>query len=51
MENEMKREAEYDKPQITDYGSLQELTAAGGGAFVDTPLGTPIGDVTAGSTP
>jgi len=42
---------EYAKPEIADYGSLQELTAAGGAAFQDVPIGTPIGDVTAGSTP
>jgi hypothetical protein len=42
---------EYAKPQVADFGSLQELTAAGGTLFADTPVGTPIGDVTASSTP
>jgi hypothetical protein len=42
---------QYAKPAIKDYGTLQELTAAGGTKFVDTPVGTPIGNVTASSTP
>lgn len=44
----------YEAPVIEDYGTLQELTASGGGGFVDVPIGTPvngnIGNVT-GSTP
>ena len=44
----------YVEPVIEDYGTLQELTASGGGGWVDVPLGTPvngnIGNVV-GSTP
>jgi hypothetical protein len=42
---------QYAKPAIKDYGTLQELTASGGKAFQDSPIGTPIGNVTASSTP
>lgn len=42
---------EYSDPTIVDYGTLQDLTAAGGKNFEDSPLGTPIGSVTASSTP
>jgi hypothetical protein len=42
---------DYAKPEIDDLGGLQELTAAGGSLFQDVPVGTPIGDVTASSTP
>jgi hypothetical protein len=49
--NKDEEQAEYAKPAIEDYGTVQEVTAAGGNAFVDTPIGTPIGDVTASSTP
>jgi hypothetical protein len=44
----------YEAPVIEDYGTLQELTASGGGGWVDVPQGTPvngnIGNVV-GSTP
>lgn len=44
----------YEAPVIEDYGTLQDLTASGGGGFVDVPTGTPvngnIGNVV-GSTP
>jgi len=42
---------EYTAPKIVDHGDLQDLTAAGGGKFVDTPIGTPTPDITPGSTP
>lgn len=32
----------YEAPVIEDYGTLQELTASGGGGFVDVPQGTPV---------
>jgi hypothetical protein len=43
----------YAAPEVKDYGTLEQLTAAGGNSFVDSPVGTPIGSVTAGedSTP
>jgi hypothetical protein len=44
----------YVEPVIEDYGTLQELTAAGGVSFTDVPQGTPIGagiGSVAGSTP
>ena len=43
--------AEYTEPTIVDYGTLNDLTAAGGSKFEDSPIGTPISDVTAASTP
>jgi hypothetical protein len=42
---------EYSEPAVVDYGTLNDLTAAGGSKFEDSPLGTPIGGVTASSTP
>lgn len=42
---------EYIEPAVVDYGTLQDLTAAGGSKFEDSPIGTPIGNVTASSTP
>ena len=39
----MEKKIEYTKPEIADYGDLQELTAQGGIAFVDVPQGTPGG--------
>jgi hypothetical protein len=52
-EHETKRDerSEYSEPTIVDYGTLNDLTAAGGSKFEDTPIGTPIGNVTASSTP
>lgn len=41
----------YTRPEVADYGDIKDLTAAGGTNFVDTPVGTPIGDVTASSSP
>lgn len=41
---------EYTKPVISDYGSLQDLTAAGGGKFNDIPIGAPVG-ISGTSTP
>jgi len=35
------REFEYTKPQIADYGDLEELTARAGGRFTDVPMGSP----------
>jgi hypothetical protein len=32
----------YVEPVIEDYGSLQELTAAGGSSFHDVPAGAPV---------
>jgi hypothetical protein len=51
FKKEQGAEAVYAKPAIKDYGTVQELTAAGGSKFQDVPIGTPIGDVTASSTP
>lgn len=42
---------EYEEPKIVDYGTLAELTQSGGSHFEDSPIGTPIGNVTASSTP
>jgi hypothetical protein len=42
---------EYSEPTVVDYGTLNDLTAAGGSKFEDSPVGTPIGGVTASSTP
>jgi hypothetical protein len=42
----------YTKPLIEDYGSLQDLTAAGGSSFHDVPAGAPVvGPHGPGSTP
>lgn len=44
----------YVKPEIVDHGSLADLTAAGStGGFTDAsfPAGTPVGNLTYGSTP
>ncbi len=41
----------YAKPEIVDYGTLQELTSSGGHQFQDVPAGTAIGNVTSSSTP
>ncbi len=35
--------AEYTKPDVADYGDLEELTARAGAAFTDSPLGGPNG--------
>lgn len=35
------QEDEYAKPTIVDHGDLQELTASGGGAITDVPMGNP----------
>ncbi len=51
MEQRKEQDPRYTKPEVTDYGTLEALTAAGGTKFVDTPVGTPIGNVTASSTP
>ena len=51
MEHKSNTQIEYTKPLVADHGSLEELTAAGGTTFVDSPVGTPIGSVTASSTP
>ena len=32
----------YVEPVIKDYGTLQELTAAGGAGFHDVPAGAPV---------
>jgi hypothetical protein len=42
---------EYEKPKVTDYGDLAELTAQGGGTFSDVPVGDPIGNPTGKSQP
>jgi hypothetical protein len=34
---------QYEKPQIADYGDLQELTATAKGGYTDVPLGGAIG--------
>ena len=35
--------AEYQKPEVTDYGDLRELTATSPtGHHTDVPLGTPV---------
>jgi hypothetical protein len=31
----------YEKPQLSDYGTVQELTATGGTEATDVPFGTP----------
>ena len=42
----------YTDPVIEDYGSLQDLTAAGGSSFHDVPAGAPVtGPHGPGSTP
>jgi hypothetical protein len=34
---------EYEKPEVTDYGTLEELTATTtGGTQTDVPKGTPV---------
>ena len=34
---------EYEKPEVTDYGTLEELTATGTpGSQLDVPKGTPV---------
>jgi hypothetical protein len=46
--------ATYSEPVIQDYGTLQDLTAAGGSTFVDMPIGTVVANApngVAGSTP
>jgi len=35
--------AEYTKPDVADYGDLEELTARAGAAFTDSSLGGPNG--------
>lgn len=50
-EQQHEERAEYSEPTIVDYGTLNDLTAAGGSKFEDSPIGTPIGNVTASSTP
>jgi hypothetical protein len=42
------KHAEYTEPTIVDYGTLQDLTAAGGTSFSDVPQGDPGSDA---STP
>jgi hypothetical protein len=32
---------EYSKPAVVDYGTLKQVTATGGGGFVDLPMGVP----------
>jgi hypothetical protein len=51
--NNSDKTSEYTTPEVKDYGTLEQLTAAGGNSFQDSPVGTPIGSVTAGedSTP
>jgi hypothetical protein len=43
--------ADYTEPEVVDYGKLEDLTAGGGAAFIDTPMGTPAASITASSTP
>jgi hypothetical protein len=46
------RTTDYTKPAIKDYGSLQDLTAAGGAGLHDVPAGAPVtGPHGPGSTP
>ena len=33
---------DYVEPVIKDYGTFQELTAAGGSGFHDVPAGAPV---------
>jgi hypothetical protein len=34
----------YETPEVTDYGTLREITANDGApVFVDVPQGTPVG--------
>jgi hypothetical protein len=35
---------EYSKPAVVDYGTLKQVTATGGGGFVDLPMGAPAVD-------
>jgi hypothetical protein len=54
MERKTEQALEYTKPQIADYGSIQEITATGGADVTDVPIGTPNtgpGSVTGPSTP
>jgi hypothetical protein len=40
---EMQRSAEYEKPQVSDYGDLRELTKTQiTGNQTDVPKGTPV---------
>jgi hypothetical protein len=42
-QHETPRPAEYEKPQIADYGDLRELTATQStGTRTDVPKGTPV---------
>ncbi len=41
--HETPRPTEYEKPQVTDYGDLRELTATQStGTHTDVPKGTPV---------
>ena len=45
MENEVKITPEYEKPEVKDYGDLQELTNATiSGIHVDVPMGSLVSD-------
>ena len=41
----------YDAPELVAHGTVESLTLTGGTSFEDSPIGTPIGDVTASSQP
>lgn len=45
MEHEEKLVPEYEKPEVKDYGDLQELTnATASGIHVDLPIGSLVAD-------
>jgi hypothetical protein len=47
--HEQTQTEQYEKPQIADYGDIQELTLATGGKNkldATFPVGTPFGDLT-----
>jgi hypothetical protein len=46
MEHEEKAVPEYTRPEVKDYGTLRELTAAAAtGGSTDVPKGTPLPNV------
>jgi hypothetical protein len=42
-----KPEVTYEKPEVTDYGTLVELTAGGSAPLCDAPCGVPTNDFSA----
>ena len=35
---------DYEKPELKVHGDIRVITKAGGGSFIDVPIGTPISD-------